>query len=177
MPVTQSHNVLGGQNQQPEYSRFWHPYAVDPAVAVVIAVGMLMQIETPYAPTVVGDGTQVPVLVEPSQGAATGLLAGVCVGTSSLGVASVVPNTIPGTQPAIIAMCQVSGVCQVLVDNAVTAGHTLNVSASSNGNAHDSGGTAITTTTASTIGVALQTVTGTTTAPVLCWVKLLGTAF
>jgi len=171
-PLTNSQNVLAGQNQQPEYSVLWHPYAVDPALEAAIPVGSVMQIEIPYDQDDFGDGQQIPLLVEPSQGAATGLLAGVLIGGSSLGSDVPVPSAIAGTQPSLIAMCAVSGVTQVLVDDAVTAGNTLIVSASTVGAASDSGGTALTTTTLSTIGVALETVTGTHDVPVLCWVKL-----
>lgn len=170
-PVTQSQNPLAANNQQPTYSVLWHPYAIDPALEAAIAVGTLMQMETPYELVPAGDGSYVPLLVEPSQAAATGLLAGVFIGSSSLGTPAPVPDSIAGTSPSLIAMCAVSGVVQVLVDNDTTAGHTLNVSATTDGCAHDSGGTALTTATLSTIGVALEPVTFVST-PVLCWVKL-----
>lgn len=99
-------------------------------------------------------------------------IAGVLLGVGSRGMpAPVVPNTIAGALPALVAMLGRVGICQVLVDNTTTVGHTLNPSTTSahTGQASDTGGT--TWTAGTTIGVALQAVT-VSTGPLPCWARI-----
>jgi hypothetical protein len=110
--------------------------------------------------------------VDLSAVSATTFLAGVLLGVGSPGMpAPVVPNTISGTLPALIAMIAKIGLVQVLVDNTTTIGHTLNPSATAThtGQAHDTGGT--TWTAGSTIGVAMQAVT-VSAGPLPCWASI-----
>jgi hypothetical protein len=111
--------------------------------------------------------------VDLSAVSATTLIAGVLLGVGAPGdPAPVVPNTISGVLPALIAMVARLGLVQVLVDNTTTIGHTLKVSttATHTGQASDVGST--TYTFGTTIGVALQAVT-VSAGPLPCWAKLL----
>jgi len=103
---------------------------------------------------------------------ATSFLAGVFLGQGSLGgLLQAAPNTYAPTQtgPNLPAMVGSKGICQVLVDNTTTVGHTLIPSTTHSGYASDSGAT--TSTFGSTIGVALQVVTVSTTGK-LVWAKI-----
>lgn len=105
-----------------------------------------------------------------------GGLAGVALGIGSLGAFAVPQNlttpsntSISSTQPSQVVMTGKRGICQVLVDNTTTVGHTLLVSTTHSGQAHDSGGT--TYTYGTHFGIALQAVT-VSTGPLLCWASI-----
>ena len=151
MPFTNSQNVTAGQNQQPEYAIGWFPYAIDPAASTALAIGTVLQFNIAGVganPGPGGDAGNTPYTVPYVDAMAGGtasnftLYAGVLVGTSSLGAISVVPNTIPGGYAIVAMAARIPGtILQVLCDNSTTIGHTLNISTSTNGALHDSGGT------------------------------------
>jgi hypothetical protein len=162
-----SGNPLAGQNQQPTYAGVVCEWAIDPALTAAILVGMLVEFE---ATTIVpaGDGAYTPVYVQPSSTTADALIAGVMIGSPSVGTASAIPNSIAGGASQV-AMVLSYGVTQVLCDNTTTVGHTLIASTGTAGIAHDAG--ASTGTAARTIGTALQAVT-ISSGTALVWAKI-----
>ena len=99
-------------------------------------------------------------------------IAGVLLGVGTLGApAPAVPNTIAGG-PSLVAMVAKRGLVQAWVDTTTTIGHTQNISTTSGhvGQWTDSGGT--TRTIGTTVGIALQTVTISSSIPQLCWINI-----
>jgi hypothetical protein len=114
--------------------------------------------------------------VDPMVGATAANLpyiAGILLGVVSLGApAPVVPNTVGSTvAPTWAAMVGKRGICQAYVDTTTVIGHTQNISTTSAhvGTLTDTGGT--TRTIGTTVGIALQAVTVSTSAQ-LCWISL-----
>jgi hypothetical protein len=182
MPLTNSYNALATGNQQPEYQMLWEPLAIDPASAAAITFpsaagagawvpGALLTFNTAgvgATPGPGGDGVYTVQYVDLAPVSSTTYKAGVLLGVNALGSAApFVPNTIPGG-PAMVAMVGLRGLCQVLVDNTTTIGHTLIASTTSThtGQFSDSGGSTFTWGT--TLGIALQAVT-VSGGPLLCW--------
>ncbi len=104
---------------------------------------------------------------------AAGGLAGVCLGIGTVGgfaspqnLTTPANTAVSSTAPSQIVLVGKRGICQVLVDNTTTVGHTLKVSTSHTGQFSDNGNTTFTFGT--TVGIALQAVT-ISTGPLLCW--------
>jgi hypothetical protein len=194
VPLANSYNALALNNQQPEYQCLWAPLGVSQAsttttitlpttagagawipgaVVSFIAAG----VGSNPGPGGDDDGSTAYTVaqVDIAATSATGsTLAGVILGFGALGsYLQAAPNTFAPSQagPNLTAMVGTKGICQVLVDNTTTVGHTLIVSTTSGhtGQAHDSGGSSFTFGT--TIGVALQAVT-VSAGPLLCWAKI-----
>jgi hypothetical protein len=191
-PLANSYNALGFNNQQPEYQCLWSPMGINPASSAAILLpaaagagalipGALLSVLSTGVGSNPGPGgdddgatNYTAATVDLSAVSATTLLAGILLGVSSPGgFLQAVPNTYAPSQvgPVLTAMVGTRGICQVLVDNTTTIGHTLNPSSTSahTGQLSDSGGT--TTTAGSTCGVALQAVT-VAAGPLLCWAKI-----
>lgn len=191
-PLADSYNALGFANQQPEYQCQWSPIGVNPSSSAAIVYptaagagalvpGAVLSVVSTGVGSNPGPGgdddgasNYTVATVDLAAVSATTLLAGIALGFGAPGaLLKAVPNTYSLSQTGPILSCMVGteGICQVLVDNTTTVGHTLNMSstATHTGQASDTGGT--TATFGSTIGVALQAVT-VSTGPKLCWAKI-----
>lgn len=194
MPLTNSYNATAASNQQPEYQMLWEPLGINPSsVTTALTIpaaagggawvaGALLMYGLTATPAGVGtnpgpggDATSTPYTiqyVDLSATTSTTYLAGVLLGVGALGAnAPVAPNATSQNSQVQLAMVGKRGICQVLVDNTTTVGHTLICSTTSThtGQASDSGGS--TRTFGTTIGVALQAVT-VSTGPLLCWAHI-----
>lgn len=187
MPLTNSYNATAANNQQPEYQMLWEPMGINPAAAVTtitipaaagpgawVAGALLMYVNAGIGatPGPGGDGVYTTQQVDLTATTTTIYLAGVLLGVGTLGAnAPVAPNSTTLNGAALYAMVGKVGICQVLVDNTTTVGHTLICSTTSThtGQASDSGGT--TRTFGTCIGIALQAVT-VSTGPLLCWAHI-----
>lgn len=195
MPLTNSYNSIGQANEQPEYQMLWEPLGINPAsVNTTLTIptsagagawvaGALLMYGLTATPAGVGTnpgpggdaGIGTPYTfqyVDLTATTSTTYLAGVLLGVSTLGAnAAVAPNASTQNSNVQLAMVGKRGICQVLVDNTTTVGHTLVCSTTSThtGQASDSGGS--TRTYGTTIGVALQAVT-VSAGPLLCWAHI-----
>lgn len=195
MPLANSYNVTAQNNEQPEYQMLWEPMAVNPASinttltipaaagAGAWVAGALLQYgltgtgagvgSNPGPGGDAGIGTAYTVQeVDLTTTTTTTYLAGVLLGIGTLGAnAAVAPNSASLNNQLLMAMVGKRGICQVLVDNTTTVGHTLICSTTSThtGQASDSGGA--TRTYGTCIGVALQAVT-VSSGPLLCWAHI-----
>lgn len=195
MPLSNSYNATAANNQQPEYQMLWEPLGINPAS---VATGLTIPTSAGPGAWVAGallgyglTGTPAGVGATPGPGgdasfvtpytyqevdlcavSETTYLAGVLLGVGTLGAnAPIAPNSTTLNGAVLYAMVGKRGICQVLVDNTTTVGHTLVASTTSThtGQASDSGST--TRTYGTCIGVALQAVT-VSSGPLLCWAHI-----
>jgi len=190
VPLAQSYNALAFNNQQPEYQCLWAPIGISQASSITAITAPVLFASTWYPGALLsiiaaGVGTNpgpggdddgstafTVAQVDIAATTATTFMAGIFLGAGTLGgLLQAAPNTYAPSQagPNLTAMVGTKGICQVLVDNTTTVGHTLIPSTTHSGYMSDSTGT--TATYGSTIGVALQAVTVSTTGK-LCWAKI-----